>query len=375
MDTGSHGAVPLEALLAESAWLRRLATSLVRDPAAAEDLVQETWLAALKNPPTTDRPLRPWLRTVLENFVRMRARAEQSRAARERREARDEVTQGEVELVDRVEEQRFLAREVLKLEEPFRSTLVLRYYEGLSSIQIAERLGSNDNTVRWRLKRGLELLRERLDRRHGGDRAAWLALLAPLTPQELAPVSAPAASSGSGLGAWLAGAAAMLALVVGVWFAVREPERMEQVAALAGASASAEQAANDGGRTAVERSEAVSAPTSNVLAAARIRARVVDRYGEPLMDVQALLGVTSGSAPSARTRVDGVLELEADGKALLASDDQLELSASGYQTLRVYAPVRPGATLELGELVLRPQSIWVHFKKIEKEQETHCRFY
>lgn len=351
MDTGSHGAVPLEALLAESAWLRRLAASLVRDPAAAEDLVQETWLAALKNPPDAGRPLRPWLRTVLENFVRMRARAEQARTARERREARDEVTQGEVELVDRVEEQRFLAREVLKLEEPFRSTLVLRYYEGLSSMQIAERVGSNDNTVRWRLKRGLELLRERLDRRHGGDRTAWLALLAPLAPQELAPVAARPASSG--VAAWLAGAAAMLALVVGVWLAVREPERMEQVAALAGASASSEQAANDGGRTAVERSEPASAPTSNVLAAAQIRARVVDRYGEPLRDVQALLGVTSGNAPSARTRVDGVLELEADGKALLASDDQLELSATGYQTLRVHAPVRPGATLELGDLVLR----------------------
>jgi RNA polymerase sigma-70 factor (ECF subfamily) len=353
MDTGSHGAVPLEALLAESAWLRRLATSLVRDPAAAEDLVQETWLAALKNPPTTDRPLRPWLRTVLENFVRMRARAEQSRAARERREARDEATQGEVELVDRVEEQRFLAREVLKLEEPFRSTLVLRYYEGLSSIQIAERVGSNDNTVRWRLKRGLELLRERLDRRHGGDRAAWLALLAPLTPQELAPVSAPPASAGSGLGAWLAGAAAMLALVVGVWFAVREPQHEQQPAAFASASTSAEPASNDGGRTAVERSEAVSAPAPAALAAARIRARALDARGEPVSGAQARLELGEATGPRGVANADGEFEFEVAGESVLASSDALELSASGFETLRLYAPVRPGATLELGDIVLR----------------------
>jgi len=353
MDTGSHGAVPLEALLAESAWLRRLATSLVRDPAAAEDLVQETWLAALKNPPTADRPLRPWLRTVLENFVRMRARGEQARTTRERREAREEATQGEVELVERVEEQRFLAREVLKLEEPFRSTLVLRYYEGLSSIQIAERVGSNDNTVRWRLKRGLELLRERLDRRHGGDRGAWLALLSPLTPRDFAPVTAPPASTGSGVGLWFAGAAAMLALVAGVWFAVREPEHEEQLAALANASAPAEQPTNDGSRAAVERNEPASAPAPTVLAPARIRARVLDVQSEPVSGARGLLELGEAEGPRGLSRADGVLEFEVSGDSVLASSDVLELSATGFEPRRVYAPVRPGETLELGDLVLR----------------------
>jgi len=353
MDTGSHGAVPLDALLAESAWLRRLATSLVRDPAAAEDLVQETWLAALKNPPDADRPLRPWLRTVLENFVRMRARAEQSRTSRERREAREEATQSEIELVDRVEEQRFLAREVLKLEEPFRSTLVLRYYEGLSSIQIAERVGSNDNTVRWRLKRGLELLRERLDRRHGGDRAAWLALLTPLTPRDLAPVAATPASTGSGVGAWLAGAAVMLALVGAVWFAVRETEQTEQPAALASVSQSSEQPTNDGGRTVVERSESASALAAPVLAPARIRGRVLDVRSESVSGAEAVLELGEATGPRGVSNSDGALDLEVSGDTVLASGDVLELSASGFETLRVYAPVRPGETLELGDLVLR----------------------
>ena len=63
------------ALLAHAAWLRRLARSLVGDGAAADDLVQETWVAALRRPPAEDRPVRPWLRRVLENAARFRWRA------------------------------------------------------------------------------------------------------------------------------------------------------------------------------------------------------------------------------------------------------------------------------------------------------------
>ena len=46
-----------EDLLAHSQWARALARTLVRDAATAEDLVQETWVAALKRPPRADRPL------------------------------------------------------------------------------------------------------------------------------------------------------------------------------------------------------------------------------------------------------------------------------------------------------------------------------
>ncbi|MFT7679436.1 MAG: DNA-directed RNA polymerase specialized sigma24 family protein [Planctomycetota bacterium] len=38
-----------EQLFADTAWLRQVARSLVSDPEAAEDLVQETWLARLRS--------------------------------------------------------------------------------------------------------------------------------------------------------------------------------------------------------------------------------------------------------------------------------------------------------------------------------------
>ncbi len=59
-----------EELSAKSTWLRRLARSLVGSD-AADDAVQETMVAALRNPPSLDRPVRPWLATVLQNVVRL----------------------------------------------------------------------------------------------------------------------------------------------------------------------------------------------------------------------------------------------------------------------------------------------------------------
>ena len=48
-------------LLAEAPWLARLARSLTGDPAEADDLVQDTYAAALHSPPATDRqPPTPW---------------------------------------------------------------------------------------------------------------------------------------------------------------------------------------------------------------------------------------------------------------------------------------------------------------------------
>ena len=64
----------IESLLAEAPWLARLARSLTRSAAEADDIVQDTYAAAVRSPPAADRPVRPWLRTVAVNLVRMRNR-------------------------------------------------------------------------------------------------------------------------------------------------------------------------------------------------------------------------------------------------------------------------------------------------------------
>src|SRR5678816_4319880 len=71
-----------EELLTHTEWLTRLARALVGD-AAANDVVQDTYEAALAKPSGRTGPLRPWLGGVARNIARMTARG---RARRERRE-------------------------------------------------------------------------------------------------------------------------------------------------------------------------------------------------------------------------------------------------------------------------------------------------
>lgn len=187
----------LAELLEHSTWVRRLAGSLVRDDALADDLTQEAWLAALAHPPKEGLPVRPWLGQVMRNLVRMRFRGERRRQAREANahaaEAREDAAPHSPEqLLARVETQRSLTALVVKLEEPLRSTVLLRYYEGLSAADIALQQAVPAGTVRWRLKSALDKLRAELDRTHGGSRQAWLPLIAPLAagPHGAAPPGA-----------------------------------------------------------------------------------------------------------------------------------------------------------------------------------------
>jgi DNA-directed RNA polymerase specialized sigma24 family protein len=82
---------PPEELLAKQAFLRRLALSLVRDRARAEDLVQDTWTAWVEHGSPGGGGIatpRAWLARVLRNRVFNRApRARVPRGARARRRA------------------------------------------------------------------------------------------------------------------------------------------------------------------------------------------------------------------------------------------------------------------------------------------------
>lgn len=66
-------------LLAHAGFVRRIAESMLRDGNDVEDVVQETYLAALKAPPR--RGLRAWLGVVARNAARMRQRGERRRVA------------------------------------------------------------------------------------------------------------------------------------------------------------------------------------------------------------------------------------------------------------------------------------------------------
>jgi len=226
------GSTWTEELLSHATWLRDLARSLVQDPSTADDLVQETWVRALGHPPRSEeRGPRPWLARVLRNAVRQRRRAEGRRTRREQDSARNELLPSSAELAGRLESQRLLTDCVLRLPEPYRSTIVLRFYETLSSAEIARRRGLPQATVRSQLKRGLEQLRDELDRHHDGDRHTWMAALVPWASPIPTPVSGGPTALTLAAGALtmtltskLAAVAAVVVLVVAGYRLTRERE-------------------------------------------------------------------------------------------------------------------------------------------------------
>lgn len=309
MDTSSlDPAVLLEDLV----WVRRLAIRLVRDPGSADDLAQETWVRALERGPRGAGFTRAWLGTVLRNLVRERARRIERRMAREMRAARPDRVRSTDELAQEVELQGRLARLVLALDEPYRSTVLLRFVHGLEPAQIAARLGVPPATVRSRLKRALDSLRDRLDAEHGGDRTIWMQALAPWSlAAGGASQAAPATSlvlTGVLMKTWSWGMAALLAVALGiVWWTAAErpgtdgpigPTRADGPAAAAqptNALAASEPSSGQSRASVVAASTDV--PTV-VAIPPTVRGRVLDVDGQPVAGVEVFVGADQDPFPA-----------------------------------------------------------------------------
>ncbi len=195
-------------LLEHAVWVRELARRLVGDAAGAEDLAQDTLVAAIEARPSQGRSLRPWLARVARNLAGTRRVRDRRRIDREEHatsaDATEHAASPTAELVARAESQRLLVNEVMALSPDLRDAILWRYFEGLSAAEISRQTGVPAGTIRWRLKEALDRLRERLDRQHDGDRSAWCAALLPLAAARASDV----AGGGIAISGTSAGAAA-----------------------------------------------------------------------------------------------------------------------------------------------------------------------
>jgi RNA polymerase sigma-70 factor, ECF subfamily len=143
-----------------------LATRVVRDPAVAEDAVQEAFLAVWRDPDAYDASLgsvRAWVMGIVHHRAVDATRRE---AARRRRDEAplllDPPTTIEDEVMDEIDlpEQRRQVREALDaLPENQREIVELMYFTGLTQSQIAERLSLPLGTVKSRTLLAMRRLR------------------------------------------------------------------------------------------------------------------------------------------------------------------------------------------------------------------------
>lgn len=206
-----------ETLLRQEAFLRGLAKGLLRDEHAADDVVQDTWVKVLEKSPSGLANPTAWLARVTRNAALSKRRSKGRRELREAQAARPEATVG----FEREGALRSVTDAVLALDEPYRSVILARYFEGLDARQIASREGTPLATVRSRLQRAHELLRNRLDREHG-DRRTWaLGLAALLGESDFAPAPSggpeAALAKGGVSGPILIASAVAATAVLAVW--------------------------------------------------------------------------------------------------------------------------------------------------------------
>jgi RNA polymerase sigma-70 factor (ECF subfamily) len=161
-----------EVLLREHAWLRGLLAGLLSDPHEVDDVLQDVRIAALTRAPHELRSVRGWLGAVAQRLAVRRRRRARLGAWSEAQAARPEALPSALDVVARVEAHRKVVDAVLALEEPYRSAILMRFFEGRKPSAIAAEAGCPVATVRTRLRRGLLLLRGRLEASLG-PRGGW----------------------------------------------------------------------------------------------------------------------------------------------------------------------------------------------------------
>ena len=157
---GAEGA--LEELYRDvSPLIYSLAVRALGDPTEAEDVTQQTFVAAWRSRETFD-PERGALRGWVVGIARKSIASALERRTRDRRRleaVRDDVPLPEPDHVEDL----LLAYEIDALGDPRRTIMALAFYEGHTHEQIAASLAMPLGTVKSHIRRSLTTLRNRLE--------------------------------------------------------------------------------------------------------------------------------------------------------------------------------------------------------------------
>jgi len=376
--------------------LVRIATSLVRDPHEADDLVQQTFLTAIERAARYDatRRLEPWLLGILVHHARELRERNARQLDPARFEHRAPALPDESLLSGEVAEA--FERALGELPRTDREVLESYLRAGKGAVEIARESGLAPGAVRMRIHRGLDRLRRALPAGlalggaagavHGQGAVRARILLAGRDALQNGPLVGATGAAGivGGLlmSKKIAAAVVLLALAAGYSFLVHgrnvaapeerelaqvEPPPRAQVAPEAVLSPSALPeallASSGAARTSAALSEASDADRAG------LRGRVVESDGAPVPALAVVLlelregelrGASLDASPaprlvaaSATTDAEGVFVLECESVAGLRALG-LDLGGPRGALRELEVDLAPGATADLGDVALPP---------------------
>ncbi|MEZ5978196.1 MAG: sigma-70 family RNA polymerase sigma factor [Planctomycetota bacterium] len=368
-----------------------VAAHVARDAAEAEDLVQTTFLQAIRDAESWDgvRPVGGWLAGILRHRALERRRDARVRGAVPGEGLFEGVEGRERDPFDIVADEEvfeLLVGAVDRLPEPYRAVLALRLVHGFDVAHVAHTLARPPKTVRTQLARGLEKLREALP-----DRSALLggALAATIVGESArgftairervlaeaaagaatgATAVAPAALLGAVSSKLVVGGAALVAALV-LLFAWRSDDRraprFDPKNTLGGASIAASEAPPDVAsasdsptRTTIDAADSSVSATIGSGTTAFVRGRFVREGGAPVVGARVRLrGAQPATESAADTKIESVTGETGAFAFCVVPDDgaALDLSAEAEAApsfRRQLHAVSVGDVVDLGDIVL-----------------------
>ncbi|WP_188207860.1 sigma-70 family RNA polymerase sigma factor [Alkalibacillus aidingensis] len=156
--------------------IKRLVYAYVRNHADTDDVVQEVFITVYQKIDQFQHQseLKSWIYRIainkskdhLRGFKHRQQRLKQKLEQTFKKEATNQQTPEQVSL--QTEESKKLLVQVYQLPIKYKEVIILYYFEQLSVKEIADILNINTNTIKARLKRGRERLKEKIES-DGGD--------------------------------------------------------------------------------------------------------------------------------------------------------------------------------------------------------------